>query len=268
MVNEDKNKQILYLKTYVEKCNWPTCRKYSCVGTIGTVTCHSRDVQVAFTTWVQIFWGVRLCSDWFNENGTYLLLKMKALRSFQTSTMLNCPFFTVESQNTRKFNINAFEISNLENLQSFSSSLMFVPRIAGLCIENQHFALGFVNVFITNAAPTCFGTYVPSTGSVFVLVSTWKLRQLCPGHSCLSFHVLVFYAHFSSSVHTNHHVKARTVSRTAVLLFSFQILTYSGSTTNLRVGMQVVTWIIFPSKYIIFERGLRMLLQARDSNGD
>jgi hypothetical protein len=30
-------------------------------------------------------------------------------------------------------------------------------------IENQHCALGFVNVFITNAAPTCFGTYVPSS---------------------------------------------------------------------------------------------------------
>jgi hypothetical protein len=48
-----------------------------------------------------------------------------------------------------------------------------------VCIENQHCALGFVNVFITNADPTCFGTYVPSSGSVFVLVSTWKLRQLC-----------------------------------------------------------------------------------------
>jgi hypothetical protein len=50
--------------------------------------------------------------------------------------------------------------------------LMFVPCIAGLCIENQHSKLVFVNVFITNAAPTCFGTYVPSSGSVFVLVST------------------------------------------------------------------------------------------------
>jgi hypothetical protein len=74
-------------------------------------------------------------------------------------------------------------------------------------IEIQHCALCFVNVFITNAASTCFGTYVPSSGSVFVLVSTWKLRQLCAAskiykrgvthinileavHSCLSFHVL------------------------------------------------------------------------------
>jgi hypothetical protein len=48
---------------------------------------------------------------------------------------------------------------------------MFVPCIAGLCIENQHCAVGFVNLFTTNAAPTCFGTYVPSSGSVFVLVS-------------------------------------------------------------------------------------------------
>jgi hypothetical protein len=37
-----------------------------------------------------------------------------------------------------------------------------------ICIENQHCALGFVNVFITNAAPTCFGTYVPS--SFFLVV--------------------------------------------------------------------------------------------------
>jgi hypothetical protein len=56
---------------------------------------------------------------------------------------------------------------------------MFVPCIAEFCIENQHCALGFINIFIINAAPTCFGTYVPSKGSVFVLVSTWKLRQLC-----------------------------------------------------------------------------------------
>jgi hypothetical protein len=46
-------------------------------------------------------------------------------------------------------------------------------------IEKKHCALGFVNVFITNAAPTCFDTYMPSSGSTFVLVSTWKLRQLC-----------------------------------------------------------------------------------------
>jgi hypothetical protein len=56
---------------------------------------------------------------------------------------------------------------------------MFVPCIAALCIENQHCALGFVNVFTTNAAPTCFGTYVPSSGSVFVLVSR------CTGWSIL-----------------------------------------------------------------------------------
>jgi hypothetical protein len=49
---------------------------------------------------------------------------------------------------------------------------MFVQCIAGLYKENQHCALGFVNIVITNAAPTCFGTYVPSSGNVFVLVST------------------------------------------------------------------------------------------------
>jgi hypothetical protein len=38
--------------------------------------------------------------------------------------------------------------------------------------KNQHCALSLVNIFITNVAPTCFGTYVPSSGNVFVLVST------------------------------------------------------------------------------------------------
>jgi hypothetical protein len=66
--------------------------------------------------------------------------------------------------------------NHTDDVVSSSTALAFVNM---LCIENQHCALGFVNVFIANAAPTCFGTYVPSSGSVFVLVSTWKLRQLC-----------------------------------------------------------------------------------------
>jgi hypothetical protein len=49
--------------------------------------------------------------------------------------------------------------------------LMFVPCIAGLCIEKPALCTGFRQVFIFDAAPTCFGTYVPSSGSVFVLVS-------------------------------------------------------------------------------------------------
>jgi hypothetical protein len=35
-------------------------------------------------------------------------------------------------------------------------NLMFVLCIAGLCIENQHCALGFVNIVITDAAPYMF----------------------------------------------------------------------------------------------------------------
>jgi hypothetical protein len=39
-------------------------------------------------------------------------------------------------------------------------NLMFVPCLAGLCIENQHCALGFVNVLLLMrllhvSAPTC-----------------------------------------------------------------------------------------------------------------
>jgi hypothetical protein len=53
-----------------------------------------------------------------------------------------------------------------------NEEIVWVKYSVWICIENQHCALGFVNVFITNAAPTCFGTYVPSSGSVFVLVCT------------------------------------------------------------------------------------------------
>jgi hypothetical protein len=60
---------------------------------------------------------------------------------------------------------------------------------------------GFINVFIANAAPTCFGTYVPSSGSVFALVSNVKTKAamysyvtrllyiLGAIHSYLSFHI-------------------------------------------------------------------------------
>jgi hypothetical protein len=66
------------------------------------------------------------------------------------------------------------------------SHTLYTPYTFDVCTvhcwvvhKNQHCALSFVSIFITNAAPTCFGTYVPSSGSVFVLVSTWKLRELC-----------------------------------------------------------------------------------------
>jgi hypothetical protein len=65
-----------------------------------------------------------------------------------------------------------YDALNFQKFKYTLYTLMVVPCIAGLCIENQHCVLGFVNVFITNAAPTCLGTYVPSSGSVFVLVST------------------------------------------------------------------------------------------------
>jgi hypothetical protein len=55
---------------------------------------------------------------------------------------------------------------------------MFVPCIAELCIENQHCSLGFVNVFITNAAPTCFGTYVPVHLLYFTVVPGFNIMVL------------------------------------------------------------------------------------------
>jgi hypothetical protein len=51
---------------------------------------------------------------------------------------------------------------------------MFVPCIAGLCIKTNtvHWVTSIYVYWY--AAPTCFGTYVPSSGSVFVLVSYVK----------------------------------------------------------------------------------------------
>jgi putative effector of murein hydrolase LrgA (UPF0299 family) len=62
-----------------------------------------------------------------------------------------------------------FKMVNLQVrklVKAISIYLMFVPCIAGLGIKNQHCALSFVNIYITNAASTCFGTYMPSSGSV------------------------------------------------------------------------------------------------------
>jgi hypothetical protein len=42
---------------------------------------------------------------------------------------------------------------------------MFVPFIAGLCIEKPTLCTGFRQVFIFDAAPTCFGIYVPPQGA-------------------------------------------------------------------------------------------------------
>jgi hypothetical protein len=53
-------------------------------------------------------------------------------------------------------------------------NLMFIPCIAGLRIKTKtvHWVTS-VHVYCY-AAPTCFGTYVPSSGSIFVLVSYVK----------------------------------------------------------------------------------------------
>jgi hypothetical protein len=61
-----------------------------------------------------------------------------------------------------------------------SASLMFVPCIAWLGITDQHYTLIITPLFI-NQAPTCFGTYVPSSWSVLYpcefLVSPHWLRH-------------------------------------------------------------------------------------------
>jgi hypothetical protein len=59
----------------------------------------------------------------------------------------------------------------IQDKEKVNLFLMFVQCIAGLCIKTHTVHLVSVNIFVTNAAPTCFGTYVPSSGSVFFLVS-------------------------------------------------------------------------------------------------
>jgi hypothetical protein len=44
-------------------------------------------------------------------------------------------------------------------------SLMFVPCIARLSINNQHYALHFITSLFNILAPTCFGSSLPPSGS-------------------------------------------------------------------------------------------------------
>jgi hypothetical protein len=64
----------------------------------------------------------------------------------------------------------------LDYYKASSGNLMFVPCIAGLRVQTNtvHWVLS-IYVYCY-AAPTCFGTYVPSSGSVFVLVSYVKTK--------------------------------------------------------------------------------------------
>jgi hypothetical protein len=81
-------------------------------------------------------------------------------------------------------------IHSLFSLNNTCVNLVFVPCIAGLCIENQHCALGFVNVFITNAAPT---QSVGKHNTVQHLKPAHRAHKFTipeAVHSCLSFHVL------------------------------------------------------------------------------
>jgi hypothetical protein len=66
----------------------------------------------------------------------------------------------------------------LSTLQTIDFSLMFVPCIAWLDIIDQHYALIITPLFITQA-PTCFGIYVPSSGSVLYLYELlWRAEMV------------------------------------------------------------------------------------------
>jgi hypothetical protein len=53
-----------------------------------------------------------------------------------------------------------------------------VPCIAWLGITDQHYALIIIPLFITQA-PTCFDTYVSSSGSVYYPCELLKVRNCC-----------------------------------------------------------------------------------------
>jgi hypothetical protein len=55
---------------------------------------------------------------------------------------------------------------------------MSVPSIAGFGITDQHCALIIIPLFITQT-PTCFGTYVPFSGSVLYPRESLKVRNGC-----------------------------------------------------------------------------------------
>jgi hypothetical protein len=59
----------------------------------------------------------------------------------------------------------AVKIRTAQHVHRTFSGLMSVRCIAWLGITDRHDALIVIPVFVTQA-PTCFGTYVPSSGSV------------------------------------------------------------------------------------------------------
>jgi hypothetical protein len=103
-------------------------------------------------------------------------------------------------------------------------SLMSVPCIAWLDVIDQHYALIIIPLFITQA-PTCFGTYVPSSRSVLYPCELfaspkWLCHRDVPMYckcwwpvctGCCSF--VRYFVQLSAartklqhSVHTGHHV--------------------------------------------------------------
>jgi hypothetical protein len=64
-------------------------------------------------------------------------------------------------------------------------NLMFIPCIAGLHVKTNtvHWVTSiYVYCYV---APTCYGTYVPSSGSVFVLVSYLKSKTASGNVNCV-----------------------------------------------------------------------------------
>jgi hypothetical protein len=85
---------------------------------------------------------------------------MKALRSARKCNTLpkkQHGLLNNKAENTTVMKLLTYKI----NL----TSVMFVPCIAWLCMTDRHYALIIIPLFITQA-PTCFGTYVSSSGSV------------------------------------------------------------------------------------------------------
>jgi hypothetical protein len=61
--------------------------------------------------------------------------------------------------------------------QSESEDIMDSQIYLG--ITDQHYALIIISLLIITQAPTCFDTYVPSSGSVFYPCELPKVRKCC-----------------------------------------------------------------------------------------
>jgi hypothetical protein len=95
------------------------------------------------------------------------------------TTYVACP----ESNDTKFLNMYNFLSYKSDTVNKLHlHSLLFVPCMTWLGIIDQHYALMITPLFITPAS-TCFGTYMPSSGSVLYSYELLERQKwLCCRH--------------------------------------------------------------------------------------